>query len=119
MNDSDQYAHKAFIAGEIIANLTKDGFAVAALDGTRHDLFPVAMDPREGGALQEWIRKEKPASVIDIGLRCGFAPINAVKPPLETHEEQFSLFTVDPHQDSRSCDLCLQFIAEISGSNHI
>jgi predicted O-methyltransferase YrrM len=119
MNDSDEYAHKASMAGEIIAKLTKDGFAVAALDGTRHDLFPVAMDPREGVVLQEWIRKEKPASVIDIGLGYGFATINAVKALLETHEEDFSLFTIDPYQDGRFSDLGLQFIGEIGVNNQI
>ena len=119
MNDSDQSAHKASIAGEIIAKLTNDGFAVAALDGTKHDLFPVAMDPREGQALQEWIRKEKPASVIDIGLGYGFATINAVKALLETHGEGFSLFTIDPYQDKRFSNLGLQFIGEIGVKNQI
>jgi len=41
---SDHHAHKASIAAKIIAKLAKDGFAIAALDGTSHDLFPVAMD---------------------------------------------------------------------------
>ena len=116
---SDHYAHKASIAARIIAKLAKDGFAIAALDGTRHDLFPVAMDPREGVALQEWIRKEKPASVIDIGLGYGFATINAVKALLETHQESFSLFTIDPYQDRRFSDLGLQFIGDIGVNNQI
>src|ERR1035438_7808025 len=116
---SDHPAHKASIAGKIIAKMAQDGFAIAALDGTRHDLFPVAMDPREGVALQEWIRKEKPASVIEIGLGYGFATINAVKALLETHEESFSLFTIDPYQDRRFSDLGLQFIGEIGVNNQI
>jgi predicted O-methyltransferase YrrM len=119
MNDPNPYAHKAFIAGEIIAKLAKDGFAVAALDGTRHDLFPVGMDPKEGLALQDWIRKEKPASVIEIGLGYGFATINAVKALLETHGENFLLFTIDPYQDRRFSDLGLQFISEIGVNNQI
>jgi len=119
MNDLNQHAHKASIAGKIIAKLTKDGFAVAASDGTRHDLFPVAMDPREGMALQEWIRKENPASVIDIGLGYGVAAINAIKALLETRGDAFSLLTVDPYQDRRFSDLGLQFIGEIGVNNQI
>jgi hypothetical protein len=73
MDNNTRCSHKASKAGEIINRLANDGFAVAALDGKKHDLFPVAIAPKEGVALQEWIRKEKPASVIDIGLGYGLA----------------------------------------------
>lgn len=82
-------------------------------------MFPVAMDPREGVALQDWIRKEKPAAVIDIGLGYGFATINAVKALLETRGEEFSLFTIDPYQDTRFSDIGLQFIGEIGVNRQI
>ena len=119
MDDLNQHAHKASIAGKIIAKLTKDGFAVAASDGTRHDLFPVAVDPREGMALQEWIRNENPASVIDIGFGYGFAAINAIKALLETRGDAFSLLTVDPYQSTRFSDLGLQFIGEVGVNNQV
>ncbi len=119
MGNNIQCSHKASKAGEIITRLANDGFAIAASDGTRHDLFPVAIDPKEGVALQERIKKEKPASVIDIGLGYGFATINAVKALLETHGEDFFLFTIDPYQDRRFSDLGLQFIGEIGVNNQI
>ena len=119
MNNLGQYAHKASVAGQIISKLTEDGFAVATSDGTRHDLFPVAMDPREGMALQEWIRKENPASVIDIGLGYGVAAIHAIKALLETRGDAFSLLTIDPYQDRRFSDLGLQFIGEVGVNNQI
>ena len=117
MDNNTQCSYKASKAGEIITRLANDGFAVAALDGKKHDLFPVAIDPKEGRALQEWIKKEKPASVIDIGLGYGLAAINAVKALLETRGEDFSLLTIDPNQDWRFSDLGLQFITEIGVNN--
>jgi predicted O-methyltransferase YrrM len=77
------------------------------------------MDPMEGMALQEWIRKEDPASVIDIGLGYGVAAINAIKALLETRGDAFSLLTVDPYQDRRFPDLGLQFIGEVGVNNQI
>src|ERR1017187_2832470 len=104
MDNNTQCSDKASKAGRIITRLANEGFAVAALDGKKHDLFPVAMDPKEGMALQEWIKKEKPASVIDIGLGYGVAAINAVKALLETRGEAFSLLTIDHNQDWRFSD---------------
>ena len=89
MDNNAQRSHKASKAAEIITRLANDGFAVAALDGKKHDLFPVAMDPEEGRALQKWIKKEKPASVIDIGLGYGLAAINAIKALLEIRGKIF------------------------------
>jgi len=104
---------KATKAGEIIARLADDGFAVAVLDGKKHDLSPVAMDPKEGEALQAWIKKENPASVIEIGLGYGLAAINTIKALLESRGEDFSLLTIDPFQDTGFSNIGLQFINEI------
>jgi predicted O-methyltransferase YrrM len=113
MSNHNGNTHKAAIAGEIIARLANDGFTVAALDGKQHDLFPVAIDPKEGEALQGWIKKENPASVIDIGLGYGFAVMNTIKALIECRGEDFLLLTIDPFQDTGFSNIGLQFINEI------
>ena len=113
MRNLNGTTQKTAKAAEIIARLANDGFAVAALDGKKHDLFPVAMDPKEGEALQGWIKKENPASVIEIGLGYGLAAVNTIKALIESRGEDFSLLTIDPFQDTGFSNIGLQFINEI------
>ena len=104
---------KAVRAGELIAELVASGSAVAKLDGRKHELFPVAIDTDEGEALQRWVKKESPGSVIEIGLGYGFAALNCAKALFENRGEDFYIFTIDPNQEWRFSNLGLQFLEEI------
>lgn len=45
------------------------------MDGSRHDVFPVAISASEGAALQRWVERERPARTIEVGLGYGVAAL--------------------------------------------
>jgi hypothetical protein len=86
---------------EVIAQLVREGTAVAQSDGTTHRLFPVAIPATEGEALRTWVTRERAARTIEIGLGYGIAALFACEGLLENEHTTARHVVVDPHQATR------------------
>jgi len=102
-----------------IKAISETGSVRAALDGTQHDIFPVAIDLAEGMALQRWVRAEQPSSVIEIGLGYGFATLNALSALLSLGDETARYFAIDPNQAARFSNIGVDSLYEFFDADRI
>lgn len=96
---------------EVIGRLQRSGVATARSDGKQYELFPVAIHPREGEALREWVRREDATTTIEIGLGYGFAALFICEGLLANGHAARHV-ALDPNQSRRFSDLGLQAIDE-------
>jgi predicted O-methyltransferase YrrM len=96
----------------VIDRLLREGAAVARSDGTAHNLFPVAVNAIEGEALREWVKREKAARTIEVGLGYGIAALFACEGLLENGDAAAQHVVIDPYQATRFANCGLQFIDE-------
>ncbi|MDR3612080.1 MAG: class I SAM-dependent methyltransferase [Candidatus Obscuribacterales bacterium] len=88
--------------------VTSDGKAVASLDQTVHEIFPVAITATEGKVLRDWIVKEKVATTIEIGLAYGISALFICEGLLLNGHNDARHVAVDPHQSGfKNCGLQL------------
>jgi predicted O-methyltransferase YrrM len=92
----------------VIERLIRDGTAVARADGSRHDLFPIAITAAEGEALRSWVTREGAARTIEIGLGYGLSALFIGKALLSDVSARH--VAVDPYQTTRFADCGLQFL---------
>lgn len=96
----------------VIERLIRDGTAVSPVDGTTHQIFPVAVSSEEGEALRRWVVQEGAAQTIEIGLGYGISALY-ICDGLLTHGHADARHTViDPFQASRFANCGLQALAE-------
>jgi predicted O-methyltransferase YrrM len=95
----------------VLDRLLRAGTVVALSDGSRHDLFPVAISPPEGAALQRWVEGEQAARTIEIGLGYGVATLFICAGLLESAAAAEHV-AVDPNQSTRFADCGRQVLAE-------
>jgi predicted O-methyltransferase YrrM len=98
-------------ARDVLNRLLRAGTVVAALDGSRHDVFPVAISASEGAALQRWVERERPARTIEVGLGYGVATLFICAGLLECTADAAHM-AIDPNQSTRFSDCGLQVLAE-------
>jgi predicted O-methyltransferase YrrM len=96
----------------VIERLVRDRVAVSRLDGTRHQLFPVAIGAAEGEALRDWVGREGAASTIEIGLGYGVAALFVCEALVAHGGAGARHLVVDPWQRTRFADLGLQVLDE-------
>jgi predicted O-methyltransferase YrrM len=96
---------------EVLERLLREGSAVAA-DGTRHELFPVAVSAAEGHALRECVVREGARRTIEVGLGYGLSALHICEGLLENGGAHARHVAIDPHQSTRFSDCGLRFLEE-------
>ena len=85
---------------------------MARADGSRHDLFPIAITAAEGEALRSWVAREGAARTIEIGLGYGLSALFIGEALLSGGDVSARHVAVDPYQSTRFADCGLQFLEE-------
>jgi predicted O-methyltransferase YrrM len=96
----------------VIDRIVAAGTLVARLDGTSHDVFPVAASADEGEALRRWVIRERAQKTIEIGLGYGISTLFICDGLLRTGVGDLRHVAIDPHQQSRFSDCGLQLLAD-------
>lgn len=96
----------------VIERLVRDGAAVSRLDGSLHELFPVAISPVEGEALRNWVCREGAAQTIEIGLGYGISTLFMCEGLVANGHADARHVAIDPFQATRFADCGLQFLHE-------
>jgi predicted O-methyltransferase YrrM len=96
------------------------GSVTARSDGTTHDIFPIAIDPREGEALSGWVTKERAGSSIEIGFGYGISALFVFRGLLSTGSSSaFRHLTIDPNQIQGFASIGLQLVEEAGLREHL
>jgi predicted O-methyltransferase YrrM len=97
---------------EVLARLLREGTATARSDGSRHDLFPVAVGAAEGEALRECVIREGASRTVEVGLGYALSALHVCEGLLENGDPTARHVAIDPHQSTRFADCGLQFLEE-------
>jgi predicted O-methyltransferase YrrM len=97
---------------DVIRRLLDEQTAVARSDGKLHSLFPVGVNPREGEALREWVKRVDAISTLEIGLGYGISALFICEGLLANDHPEARHVALDPNQTWRFSDLGLQVIDE-------
>lgn len=97
---------------DLLERLVRDGTAVAQADGTRHDLFPVAVSAAEGEALRQWVERERAHHTIEVGLGYGISALFICEGLLANGDATARHVVIDPYQATRFSNCGLQFLDE-------
>jgi predicted O-methyltransferase YrrM len=92
----------------VIDRLTSDGVVVAALDGVRHAIFPVAVTVEDGEVVRRWVMRERAAHTIEIGLGYAVSALYICEGLLANGHADARHLAIDPFQRSRFADCGLQ-----------
>jgi predicted O-methyltransferase YrrM len=103
----------------VIDRLVREGTAVAASDGTVHELFRVAIDPDEGEALRNWVIREGAIRTIEVGLGYGISALYMCEGLLTNGANDARHVVLDPNQATRFKNCGLQFLVEAGVSQLI
>jgi predicted O-methyltransferase YrrM len=101
----------------VIDELVAQGTAISSSDGTHHDLFPVAISPREGEGLRDWVIRERAKRTIEIGLGYGISTLYICEALALQDAEGAQHLAIDPHQATRFANCGLQFLADAGVRN--
>jgi predicted O-methyltransferase YrrM len=85
---------------EVRERLFAAGTVLARADGSRHELFPVAIGIEEGLSLREWVRKQRASSTLETGLGYGIATLFICEALLANGPDGRHV-AIDPYQFSR------------------
>ena len=96
----------------MIDRLIKEGRAVSRVDGSAHQLFPVAIDAAEGETLRDWVCQERASNTIEIGLGYGIAALFICEALLTNGAADPHHLVLDPYQETRFASCGLQFLNE-------
>jgi len=97
---------------QVIESLAVDPTIVAALDGSVHDTFPVAVDRSEGEALRDWTIREGAVHTIEVGLGYGISALYICEGLLGTGGSDPRHVVIDPHQEDRFRNCGLQVLRD-------
>jgi predicted O-methyltransferase YrrM len=93
-----------------------EGSVVSRLDGSIHEVFPVAIGGAEGQALSEFVLREEATDTIEIGLGYGISTLFICR-ALVTRAERVHHIALDPNQSTRFADCGLQALADAGVAN--
>jgi predicted O-methyltransferase YrrM len=109
--DQDEPTNPASIqVRDVIDRIVRDGSVVSRLDASVHDVFPVAISPREGEAIREWVRREDAARTIEIGLGYGVSALYMCQGLIESAKPDSRHVVIDPFQATRFGNCGLQVL---------
>src|SRR5262245_21884505 len=83
---------------DVIDRLVRDGAVIARSDGSRHELFPIAIPSDEGEAILDWVRREKAMQTIEIGLGYGMSALHICEGLLVNGHPEARHVAIDPFQ---------------------
>ena len=86
---------------QVIESLAADPAIVASLDRSLHNIFPVAIGPREGEALRDCVIREGAVHTIEIGLGYAISALYICDDFLDTGGSDPRHVVIDPHQEGR------------------
>jgi predicted O-methyltransferase YrrM len=95
------------------------GRVTAKSDGTTHDIFPVAIHPREGEALSDWVTRERAVSSIEIGLGYGIATLFVFRGLLSSGSSHIRHLAIDANQVQRFASIGLQLVDDAGLSDRL
>jgi predicted O-methyltransferase YrrM len=96
----------------LIERLAREGTVVSRADGSRHQVFPVAVTPDEGESLRRRVVREGARATVEIGLGYGIAALHACAGLVEGPAADPRHVVLDPNQRSRFGDVGLQLLEE-------
>jgi predicted O-methyltransferase YrrM len=96
----------------VLSDVVRRGSVVSQLDGTAHQVFPVAISAAEGNALRAWVSDERAAQTIEIGLGYGIAALFVCDGLLRNDASHRRHVALDPNQRSRFGNVGLQLIQQ-------
>lgn len=97
---------------DVLERLLRQGAATARSDGTRHELFPVAISAAEGKALRGWVQHEGASRTVEVGLGYGISALHICAGLLANGKADARHVAIDPNQSTRFADLAIQFLDE-------
>ena len=95
-----------------IERLVSAGTAAARSDGTRHDLFPLAVSAAEGEALRRWVVREQATRTVEVGLGYAISALHVCEGLLAQADAGARHVAIDPHQETFFSGCGLQFLEE-------
>ncbi len=96
----------------MIDRLLGDGFLVAGLDGSRHDVASVAIQLEEGETLVRWILREKATRTLEVGFGYGVSALFVCEALLRLGDSAARHVVIDPFQTRRFSDCGHQVLRE-------
>lgn len=96
----------------IIERLVRAGTAAARSDGTRHDLFPLAVSAAEGEALRRWVVREQATRTVEVGLGYAISVLHICEGLLAHADAGARHVAIDPLQETFFSGCGLQFLEE-------
>jgi len=97
---------------QVIERLVTGSTIVSALDGSVHDIFPVAVDQSEGEALRDCVIRNSAVHTIEVGLGYAVSTLYICQGLLGAGGSDPRHVVVDPHQEVRFRNCGLQVLAE-------
>ena len=85
----------------VTERLIHDGKITAHLDGSVHDIFPIAINEDQGKVLRDWVIKEKAVHTIEIGLAWGISTLFICEGLLTNGNLEAHHIAIDPFQSSQ------------------
>jgi predicted O-methyltransferase YrrM len=93
-----------------------EGSVVSRLDGSIHDVYPVAIGRAEGEALAGFVQRERATDTIEIGLGYGISTLFICR-ALVTAGEHVHHVALDPNQSARFANCALQVLEDAGVSD--
>jgi predicted O-methyltransferase YrrM len=104
---------------KVLDAVIRRGTVTARSDGSLHELFPVAIHPREGEALSRWVAHEQAISSIETGFGYGISTLYLFKGLLSHPGDNVRHAALDPNQTSGFSSIGLQLIDEAGLTNRL
>lgn len=95
----------------VLRRLTTDNFVIAASDGSRHEVFPVAIPLDEGAHLRAWVTKERAKRTVEVGLGYGISALFICQ-GLRQVGDDVAHTAIDPFQATRFANCGPQILDE-------
>lgn len=97
---------------KVIARLIQDGTAKSTLDGSEHEIFPVAASGAEGEELRRRVLEESAVHTVEIGLGYGISALFICDALISLGQGVPDHTVIDPYQKTRFANLGLQVLDE-------
>jgi predicted O-methyltransferase YrrM len=95
----------------VLRRLTTDNVVIAASDGSRHEVFPVAIPPDEGAHLRAWVARERATRTVEVGLGYAIAALFICE-GLRQVGDDVAHTAIDPYQATRFANCGIQILHE-------
>jgi len=100
----------------VIDRLMADGSVVSRMDGSHHELQPVAIGAAEGETLTSYVRREQASDTIEVGLGYGISALFICEGLLAGGEAAHHV-VLDPNQATRFSNCGLQVLEDAGVAN--